>query len=63
MISNVITYLVLGVLFNFIFDKLVDFSGNEEQRFSMGERLAMVILWPLGVGMFVFHFVKQLFSK
>ena len=63
MISNVITYLIVGVLFNFVFDKLVDFSGNEEQRFNMGERLAMVILWPLGVGMFVFHFVKQLFSK
>ena len=63
MISNVITYLIVGVLFNFVFDKLVDFSGNEEQRFNMGERLAMVILWPLGVGMFVFHFVKQLFTK
>ena len=63
MISNVITYLIVGVLFNFVFDKLVDFSGNEEQRFNMGERLAMVILWPLGVGVFVFHFVKQLFNK
>ena len=59
MISNVITYLIIGVLFNFVFDKLVDLNGEEEHRFTMGERLSMTILWPLGVGMFVFHFVKQ----
>lgn len=63
MISNVITYLIIGVLFNFVFDKLVDFNGEEEHRFTMGERLSMTVLWPLGVGMFVFHFIKQFTSS
>lgn len=63
MISNVITYLIIGVLFNFIFDKLVDFNGTEEHRFTMGERVTMTLFWPLGVGAFIFHFIKQIFSN
>jgi len=63
MISNVITYLVLGVLFNFVFDLLVNVSGNEEQRFTMGERFTLTLFWPLGVGAFIFHFIKQIVSN
>jgi len=61
MISNVVTYLILGVLFNFVFDKLVDFNGDEEHRFTIAERVAMTIVWPLGVGMFVYQFIKAFF--
>ena len=59
MISNVITYLIIGVVFNFLFDKLVDFNESEEYRFTMGERLSMTILWPLGVGLFIIHFIRN----
>lgn len=61
MISNVITYLIIGVVFNFVFDKLVDFNGTEEHRFTMSERITMTLFWPLGVGSFIFHFIKQIF--
>lgn len=63
MISNVITYLILGVLFNFVFDKLVDFNGSEEHRFTMKERITMTFIWPIGLGMFAIHFFKQFFSN
>lgn len=60
MISNVITYLILGVAFNFVFDILVSKSEAEEFRFTMSERIIMTILWPLGVGAFIFNFVRNL---
>ena len=60
MINGIITYLIIGVIFNFIFDQLVNISGNEEQRFTMVERLIMVGIWPIGVIMFVVHFVRSI---
>ena len=63
MISNVITYLILGVLFNFVFDKLVDFNGSEEHRFNAKERITMTLIWPVGVVMFAIHFFKTFFGS
>jgi hypothetical protein len=63
MISNVITYLIIGVLFNFVFDKLVDVNESEDLRFTIGERITMTLIWPVGVGMFVIQFLKEFFSK
>lgn len=63
MISNMITYLIIGVVFNFLFDKLVDFNESEEFRFSIKERIIMTFIWPVGVGMFVVYFFKNFLSK
>lgn len=63
MISNVITYLIIGVVFNFLFDKLVDFNESEEYRFTMKERITMTLIWPIGLGMFAIHFFKQFFGN
>ena len=60
MLSGFITYLIIGVIFNFIFDQLVSFSGNEEFRFTIFERIVMSLIWPIGVGMFIFHFFSNL---
>ena len=63
MISNLITYLIIGVLFNFIFDKLVDFNESEEYRFTIKERIIMTLIWPVGLGMFAFHFFNNIFRN
>jgi hypothetical protein len=63
MISNVITYLIIGVAFNFVFDLLVNVSGEEGHRFTIKERITMTLIWPVGVGMFVIQFLKEFFSK
>jgi len=60
MLSGLITYLIIGVAFNFVFDQLVSLSGNEEFRFTIIERLIMSLIWPVGVGMFIFHFLNNL---
>jgi hypothetical protein len=60
MISGIITYLIIGVMFNFVFDLLVNFSGSEDHRFTVVERLVMTLVWPIGVLAFVFYFIKNL---
>lgn len=59
MISGIITYLIIGVAFNFIFDLLVNLSGNEDFRFTMLERFIMTIIWPIGIGMFILYFIRN----
>ena len=63
MISGIITYLIIGVAFNFIFDLLVNLSENEDFRFTTKERIIMTLIWPIGIGMFVIHFLKEFFSN
>jgi hypothetical protein len=63
MISSIITYLIIGVAFNFIFDLLVNLSGSEEHRFTLVERIAMTFIWPLGVLLFVLYFVRVFFGS
>jgi len=60
MINGIITYLIIGVIFNFVFDLLVNLSGSEDHRFTMFERLVMTLVWPIGVLAFVFHFIKNI---
>ena len=60
MISGIITYLIIGVVFNFIFDLLVNVSGEEAHRFTVVERFVMTLIWPVGVFMFIFHLIKNL---
>ena len=60
MLSGLITYLIIGVVFNFIFDQLVSLSGSEEFRLTIFERIIMSLIWPIGVGMFIFHFLRNL---
>ena len=62
MISGIITYLMIGVVFNFVFDLLVNFSGSEEHRFTAVERLVMTLVWPIGVLAFVVYFIKNLIN-
>lgn len=59
MISGIITYLIIGVAFNFIFDVLVSLSGNEDFRFTMLERAIMSIIWPIGIGLFILYFIRN----
>lgn len=63
MITNAITYLIIGVVFNFVFDSLVNVSGNEEYRFTMKERIIMAFIWPVGLGVFAFHFFNNILRK
>ena len=62
MINGIITYLIIGVAFNFVFDLLVNLSGSEDHRFTMFERLTMTLIWPAGVIFFVYNFIKNILN-
>lgn len=57
----VIYYLLGGVVFNFAYDKLVDAMGEEYEdvRFTMPERLVIMITWPLALLRFLVGFFSN----
>lgn len=63
MISNLITYLIIGVAFNFIFDVLVNLSQSEENRLTLKERFILTLIWPVGIAMFGYHLISNLIRK
>ena len=63
MINSIITYIFIGVVFNFLFDLAVNRLEAEEQRFTMVERIATTILWPIALAVFLFNFFKTFTGK
>jgi hypothetical protein len=63
MINGILSYIFLGVIFNFIFDILINWLGAEEQRFTLSERIVTTLLWPIAFIVFVFNFIKTLIGK
>ena len=55
--SNVLTYLMIGVAFNWIFDLLTDYLESDN-KLTIKERVIVTVIWPLAVIMFIYHFIK-----
>ena len=58
MINGILTYIFIGVIFNFLFDLVVNYLGDEEQRFTMKERISTAIIWPIALIVFLYNFLK-----
>jgi len=63
MINAILTYIFVGVVFNFLFDLLINWLGAEEQRFTTGERISTVLLWPIALIVFIVNFFKSTIDK
>ena len=63
MINAIITYIFIGVVFNFLFDLAINQLEAEEQRFTMVERIVTTILWPIALIVFLFNFFKTFTGK
>lgn len=61
MISNIITYLIIGVALNLIYDWAVNSLGAE-YRFTLKERVVVTLIWPFSVIIFIYHFIKSIFG-
>ena len=57
MISNFLTYLMIGVAFNFITDILMDWLETEN-RLTIKEKIIVTFIWPIAVVTMVYHFIK-----
>jgi len=55
-------YLMVGVIVTWGLDMInksaFNLHGNENQRFQNSERVWIIILWPLMVLVFIYHFFK-----
>jgi hypothetical protein len=63
MLNYIFTYLFIGVVFNFLFDLIINYIESEEHRFTLMERLMTTLLWPIAFAVFVFNFIKTLIGK
>jgi len=63
MINAILTYIFVGVVFNFLFDLLINWLGAEEQRFTTGERISTTILWPIALVVFLVNFIRTTIGK
>ena len=63
MLSAIIWYLFFGVAYNFFWDLLTTQVGSNENRFTMGERLIVLTIWPLVTVFFFGMLLKNLFSN
>lgn len=55
-------YFLCGVVFNFLYDLLVGTMGLEEHRFTLLERIAVTLIWPAAVIIFLFYFIISFFT-
>jgi len=60
MITYIFYYVSIGVLFNFLFDKVIDYLEQEHIRFTLMERIVTTLLWPIAVLVFIYNFIKTL---
>ena len=63
MITYIFYYVSIGVLFNFLFDKVIDYLEQEYIRFTTMERIVTTLLWPIAVLVFVYNFIKTSLGK
>ena len=56
----IIYYLFAGIMFNFLFDKLVDYTEQEQMRFTTMERIYTTLVWPIALIVFLYNFIRTL---
>ena len=59
-IDYIAYYGLLGVIIGFFMEKAIISS---EQTVKWQERFWLIILWPIMLVIFIFHFIKALFDK
>lgn len=57
--SNIITYLFIGVTFNLVLDLLTGYLESEN-RLNFKEKVIATLIWPIALIIFTYHFVKGL---
>lgn len=63
MFGIIILYLLIGVTFNCLWDVTISYTGSEENRFTVKERLIVSMIWPVALGFGLATFIAALFKK
>jgi len=59
--SWILTYLMVGVTFLFLYEIICDYIETEF-RFTNKERLIVGLLWPIAIIMFIWTFIKTILN-
>lgn len=62
MLSNIIWYLMIGVVLAGFYDSAASKMESENQ-FNNKERVLVVLIWPIAAFMFVWAFIKTLIDN
>ena len=54
-----LTYFIVGTLVGFIIETINRFAG-EPNKINMVERLLVILLWPIMLTLFIYHFIKSM---
>ena len=68
MIEAFLCYIFIGIIFNFLFDLMVNWLASNDPeheglRFTMAERLAVVLTWPIHFGRLLISFIKTIINS
>jgi len=58
-LDYILYYLIAGLLFSFWIERMTVVDGGSV---SWKERVSLIVLWPLMVITFIYHFVKAFFE-
>ena len=63
---NILNYFIIGVLFSFIVEFLLDrwsyHPTLQDKNWGWSERILAIIAWPIGITIFVIQFIKERFE-
>lgn len=55
------SYIILGIVFNFIWDLLSDKIENGDNiRLTWAGRISALVLWPIYTIVFIYNFIKTI---
>ena len=61
-VQIIANYILIGAGVSALLDWVNSKNENPEMRFSNMERFWMIILWPVSVLIFIYHFIKSWFE-
>ena len=53
------TYLFIGLAVGFMLETINRFA-EESNKINMVERLLVIVLWPIMLTLFIYHFIKSM---
>jgi hypothetical protein len=59
--SWILTYILLGVAWNIILD-FIGYVSKSENTLNNYEKIFSIVLWPIVLIIFSYHFIKTLFE-
>ena len=65
-IQYILIYLAIGCVFDFFYmqvEKWLDNKSLLKQRLSEHDRIAAILLWPIGIGFFLWGYLREIFKK